>query len=222
MSLLPAIGRGILQMRIARVAALIFAVSACALVLSPHESRAWQSNLNGTANGNDEAYSVTTDAAGNVVAAGHILSGSSFDFAVAKLSGSSGGEIWRRTIPSGLAKSVVLDGAGDVLAAGNTSNGSTGQDFLVTKISGSTGIELWRANIDGSADTNTNQDFGQAIAVDGAGNAFAAGWTTNAPSDSDVTAVKLSPSGTILWRTNVSGGIADRARAIALDPAGDV
>jgi len=149
MSLLPAIGLGILQLRIARVAALIFAVSACALVLSPHESRAWQSNLNGTANGNDEAYSVTTDAAGNVVAAGHILSGSSFDFAVAKLSGASGGEIWRRTIPSGLAKSVVLDGAGDVLAAGNTSNGSTGQDFLVTKISGSTGSELWRRQIDG-------------------------------------------------------------------------
>src|SRR5205809_1856638 len=334
MSLLPAIGRGILQMRIARVAALIFAVSACALVLSPHESRAWQSNLNGTANGNDEAYSVTTDAAGNVVAAGHILSGSSFDFAVAKLSGASGGEIWRRTIPSGLAKSVVLDGAGDVLAAGNTSNGSTGQDFLVTKITGSTGselwrrqidgqgcdfspcpqddlnsvtrdaagnaiavgtlatgqrdftvikfrasdgaelwrasitgtgvnsfdegwaaavdgagdvlavgmminapdnisdltvvklrgtdgFELWRANIDGSADTFTNQDFGQAIAVDGAGDAFAGGWTTNAQDDSDLTVVKLSPSGTVLWRTNVDGGAADRARAVAVDPAGN-
>jgi len=338
MSLLPAIERGILQMRIARVAAIFFAVSACALVLSSHESQAWQNNLNGGANGNDEAYSVTTDAAGNIVAAGYTVSGSSGDFTVAKLSGANGGEIWRRTIPSGLAKSVVLDGAGDVLAAGNTSNGSTGQDFLLMKISGSTGselwrrqidgqgcdfspcqqddlqsvsrdaagnliaigtlqtsgvalsdltvikfrgsdgaelwrasingtgvnpkdegmaavvdgagdilavgmtinapdnisdltvvklrgtdgFELWRANIDGSADTFTNQDFGQAIAVDSAGDAVAGGWTTNAQDDSDLTVVKLSPSGTVLWRTNVNGGAADRARAIAVDPAGNV
>jgi len=94
-------------------------------------------------------------------------------------------------------------------------------DLTVVKLRGTDGFELWRANIDGSADTFTNQDFGQAIAVDGAGNAFAAGWTTNAQDDSDLTVVKLSSSGTVLWRTNVDGGAADRARAIAVDPAGN-
>ena len=31
---------------------------------------AWQSNINGTANGNDQALAVTVDSAGNVIAAG--------------------------------------------------------------------------------------------------------------------------------------------------------
>src|SRR5439155_15624641 len=179
----------------------------------------------------DDLNSVTRDAAGNAIAVGTLqTSGVALsDFTVIKVRASDGAELWRSGIngtgvnPTDEGWAAAVDGAGDVLAVGMTINAPDNiSDLTVVKLRGTDGFELWRANIDGSADTNTNQDFGQAIAVDGAGNAFAAGWTTNAPSDSDVTAVKLSPSGTILWRTNVSGGIADRARAIALDPAGDV
>jgi hypothetical protein len=48
-------------------------------------ARLWQQNLDGTANGFNEAYSVAVDKQGNVVAAGLTQNtGTDFDFTVAK------------------------------------------------------------------------------------------------------------------------------------------
>jgi len=151
---------------------------------------------------------VTTDAAGNVVAAGHTLSPSTGDFTVAKLSGASGGEMWR-TLDAGLAKSVVVDGAGDVLAAGNTDGGSTGQDFLVVKMSGSNGSEVWRRQIDGSGCdfSPCPQDDLNSVTRDAAGNAIAVGTLqTSGVAASDLTVIKFRGSdGAELWRASVNG-----------------
>jgi hypothetical protein len=110
----------------------------------------WRYVLNGTRNkGNDIARAVTVDDAGNVLAAGGIEnSGTSLDFTVVKLNGSSGAERWRATIDGAgtgddEAWAVTVDAAGDVVAAGGTSNTSTPisprSDFTVVKLRGTDG-----------------------------------------------------------------------------------
>src|SRR5262249_49782014 len=55
----------------------------CVFVLLCSQAWAWQANINGTANGADEALAVRVDAAGDVVAAGFTsATGSGSDFTV--------------------------------------------------------------------------------------------------------------------------------------------
>jgi len=150
------------------------------------------------ANGSGWANAVTVDAAGNVVAAGHIHAhntGTSSEFTVVKFDGASGAEFWRNMINAGandLANAVAVDAAGNVTAAGISENPNTGIDFIVVKFDGATGQELWRHLIDGSGpDSYDNYDSAHAVVVDAAGNVIAAGHTYNAGTGNDFTVVKL-------------------------------
>jgi len=80
----------------------------------------------------------------------------------------------------------------------------------------------------------SGNDFGSAVAVDGAGNAYVTGWTlsTNFPtanprqatpaSAQDAFVAKVSPNGSTLgYSTYLGGNNDDFGRAIAVDPAGN-
>jgi hypothetical protein len=188
----------------------------------------WRTILNGPANSSDEAFAVAVDAAGDVLAAGLTSnSATEVDGFVVKLAGASGTEQWRAVINGTAggddrAAAVAVDGAGDVVAAGATFNADTGLDFTVVKWSGGSGAEQWRAVING---TINGEDHAEAVALDGAGDVVAAGFTGNSGTGADFTAVKLSgPSGAEQWRALVDGAGegADQANAVAVDAAGDV
>ncbi len=102
--------------------------------------------------GREEAGDVTVDAAGDVVAAGHLEDfpgdqGTDLIFTVVKLSGATGEELWIQlldstTLPSSSvdhANFVTTDAAGDVIAAGVLI-----PDPILVKYSGTTGEEIWR------------------------------------------------------------------------------
>jgi outer membrane protein assembly factor BamB len=155
----------------------------------------WGRNLNGSASSIDQARAVTVDGMGNVVAAGSIRSTGTFDdFTVIKFDGATGDELWRTNINGSAnvrdeARAVMVDGMGNVVAAGSTRNTDTGfSDFTAVKLDGATGDELWRTNINGSANT---LDEAVAVAVDGAGDVVAAGFTQNTGTGTDFTVVKL-------------------------------
>jgi Thrombospondin type 3 repeat len=221
-------------MQIARITALALTVSACALFLFRHDTDAWWTNVNGTASLGEGALSVRTDAGGNVIAAGFTTNtGTGNDFTVVKLSGASGGEIWRRTLDnsasSDQANSLALDPADNILAAGNTQNNVTGRDMMVAKISGANGGELWRRQIDGTGGDfpEAPQDEARGVAVDGAGNVAVVGTLlTNSSALTDFTVLKLRASdGAELWRRGINGtGInsTDSGAAVAVDGSGDV
>ena len=98
----------------------------------------WQQNLNGTANGFDEALSVAVDNQGDVVAAGFTENtGHSRDFTVAKFD-RDGTLLWQQNLngtANGVdeALSVAVDNQGNVVAAGFTENTGTSFDFTVAK-----------------------------------------------------------------------------------------
>src|SRR5439155_1296494 len=99
----------------------------------------WQQNLNGTANGFDEALSVAVDNQGDVVAAGVTENtATSLDFTVAKFD-RDGALLWQQNLDGtdndccDEALSVAVDNQGDVVAAGVTLNTGTFLDFTVAK-----------------------------------------------------------------------------------------
>jgi len=185
----------------------------------------WRYVLN-PADGDDEAYAVAVDSAGDVVAAGYTSNTGPWDFTVVKLAGSTGAELWRYILNPAddfdLAFAVTVDAAGDVVAAGATQTAGTSTDFTVVKLAGPSGAERWRAAIAGSG---TGADAANAVTVDGVGDVVAAGWTDNSGTGGDFTVVKLAgPSGAERWRAAIDGtGTGDdQAWAVAVDGAGDV
>jgi uncharacterized delta-60 repeat protein len=188
-------------------------------------TRLWQQNLNGTANGHDDALSVAVDNDGNVVAAGFTQNtGTFFDFTVAKFD-RNGTLLWRQNLngtANGLdqARSVAVDHHGNVVAAGFTQNTGTSFDFTVAKFDRE-GTLLWQQNLNGTAN-----DFDEAfsVAVDHHGNVVAAGRTNNTGTSFDFTVAKFDPDGTLLWQQNLNGtaNSFDLAFSVAVDHHGNV
>ena len=202
----------------------------------------WRQEINGTANGDDQALAVAVDASGNVVAAGSTQNHRfTTDFTVFKFDGTSGAELWRqentgtRSFGNNQANAVTVDAAGNVVAAGVTNEINSNCDdfgcvtsFTVVKLDGVSGAVLWRRVI--------NSIFGfprfneaLAVAVDGAGNVVAAGFTQECSESSDCTqnftVVKLDGvSGAELWRRVISSATFrnDQANAVTVDAAGNV
>ncbi|RMF19405.1 MAG: hypothetical protein D6760_13105, partial [Deltaproteobacteria bacterium] len=193
-------------------------------------SELWRWERSGTAPGLDTAYSVAIDGSGDVLAAGTFEnSATNADFAVVKLDGATGTELWRREIDGSAntdeeAAAVVVDASGDVVVAGTLSSPATQDDFAVVKLDGTTGAELWRVLLDGSA--AAGNDAAYDVALDAGGNVFAVGRLKQSSSDADFAVVKLAgETGAELWRREIDGladSGSDGALRVAVDPAGDV
>jgi cysteine-rich repeat protein len=143
----------------------------------------------------DEAFGVAVDGAGDVVVAGMISNVATRDDGiVVKLDGATGTEKWRLVIDGENSRNddlnaVAVDAAGDVVAVGGLRNGGSGRDLAVLSIDGATGAERWRRSVDGGANGN---DVGFAAAVDGAGNALAAGRTRDGEAGDGFMVLKLT------------------------------
>ena len=213
----------------ARTGVVLFVVAVCAVFAGAPGAWGWQTNINGAVSLNDEARAATSDPNGDVVVSGFIQNaGGGADFAVVKVSGTTGAELWRRVIsgtasaPSGEVRAVAVDAAGDVVAAGAINNTGSLQDFTVVKLAGATGVELWRQVINGTASLN---DTARSLRLDGAGNVVAGGELQNTGTGMDFTVVKLAgTTGAELWRRQLDGTASgtDVARSVRLDAAGDV
>lgn len=127
---------------------------------------------------------------------------------------------------------VAVDSAGNALVTGETNSTdfagrnnsySGGQrDAFVLKVSPS-GELLWMTYLGGSAG-----EFGQGIALDGAGNALVTGRTDSTDftgrnnshyGGTDAFVLKVSPSGKLLWMTYLGGSRWDYGEGIAVDSA---
>ena len=184
-------------------------------------SELWRVEIDGTKSDNDRAHAAVIDAAGDVIAAGHLRnSGTGFDLTVVKLSGASGAELWRAEInalPGGdRALAMVLDPFGDVIAAG-----SLGGKFGLVKLAAATGAEIWRA----TAEPGTVL----SIALDGSGDVFAAGEVegTVYRFDQDYMVAKFSgATGAEAWRSRMRGSIySDRhakGQSVLVPGSGDI
>jgi hypothetical protein len=192
----------------------------------------------------DIAYAIAVDGSGNVYVAG--MSGATWgtpvdaytgdsDAFVARLN-SSGVLQWNTFIGSASndhAYAIAVDGSGNVFVAGYSGatwgtpvNAHAGgiHDAFVARLN-SSGVLQWNTFM-GSA----SNDGVHAIAVDGSGNVFVAGysratWGTpvNAFTGSDNAFVAmLNSSGVLQWNTFMGSAALDIAYAIAVDGSGNV
>lgn len=131
---------------------------------------------------------------------------------------------------------IASDAAGNVYLAGSAVIDSVSQTMgaIVAKLDPKASQYLYLTYFDSAANDQLS-----SIAVDSAGNAYVAGWTTNpnfplvggpgalgtAPtssSDARVFVAKLSPEGVIVFSVLIGGSAMAMARGIALTPQGQI
>jgi len=181
----------------------------------------WSVNFNfGNQNQADQFQDLALDSVGNAVIAGAFNDVSGFSEALAiKLDGDDGSVLWTYTKPVVGGESyfyaIARDSAGDWIAVGRIS-GTTRDPFAV-KLAGSTGTESWLYH--GAGDVIDGKDDLRAVAIDAAGNAYAAGRL----GDGDkFLAIKLDGvSGTETWRFTTTGTLATDNGAAAVTIASD-
>jgi len=145
---------------------------------------------------------------------------------------------------SDVAAGVAVDAAGDAYVAGYTNStpfttttgtlqrgfGGGNDDAFVTKLNAAGTAVVYSTYLGGNGD-----DQGAAIAVDGSGDAYVAGYTNsstfptahaaqgaNGGGPYDAFVIELNAAGNgLVYGTYLGGNNDDRARSIALDPAGN-
>lgn len=151
----------------------------------------WEARYNGTGNGDDYAYAIAVDGAGNVYVTGSSAGKSSGnDFATVKYD-KSGKLVWAKRFSGAgnrgdAAFAIAVDGKGNVYVTGESVGATSQRDILTIKYS-SAGNQVWvkRYNGQGNGD-----DSGFAIALDSAGNAHVSGYTQGSDSGMDFIVIK--------------------------------
>ena len=118
------------------------------------------------------------------------------------------------------ANGVAVDGAGNIYVTGFETSDDEGSNIWIRKLDPG-GNEIWTRTYNGSAGI---EDEGRAVAVDGEGNVYVAGFETPENEEPDIWARKYSPDGTPLWTETHDGpvGYIDGANAVTLDPDGNL
>jgi hypothetical protein len=116
------------------------------------------------------------------------------------------------------AQTVLTDQEDNIIVVGTCLGAGTGNDIGVVKYS-SDGTQQWFVTIAGSG---SNNDEAKGAGVDTAGNIYVTGSSGLFP-DYDILTVKLTPSGTEVWRRVYAGegGKADVPAGIVVDSAGN-
>ncbi len=185
----------------------------------------WISRYNGPGNAADDAYLVKVDNLGNVYVSGASTgSGSGLDYCVVKYN-STGVQQWasRYNGPGNATDEVYslqIDNSGNVYITGYSNGGASGDDMCTIKYN-SSGVQQWLVRYNGSAN---NDDYGNSIQIDGAGNSYITGAVTRTGSDLDYITIKYNANGNQIWAVfyNGPGNSEDFPSSNAIDANGNI
>jgi len=182
--------------------------------------RQWVARYTGERAGNDFAFAIAVDSAGNVYVTGESFS-SPIDAVMVTVKYDSVGErqwVARNDRP-GVGIAIAIGGAGSVYVTG--SNGAGTKEDYVTIAYDSAGQQQWIARYDGPGQ---DVDIAEAIALDQLGNVFVTGLSTGSAGDYDYATIKYDSAGQQQWvaRYNGPGNDWDSAIDIAVDQSGNV
>ncbi|MBS4015983.1 MAG: SBBP repeat-containing protein [Candidatus Latescibacteria bacterium] len=184
----------------------------------------WTRTYAGAGNNVDQANTIAVDASGNVYVTGYAYMTVNNDYLTIKYN-QNGDTIWtRRYNGSGngndVATAIAIDGSGNVYVTGR-SYGS-GSDMLTIKYAGN-GDSLWAKRYHGGQG-GLSADDARAIAIDGSGNVYVAGYCSRVTTGQDYAVIKYNASGDTCWMRfydNGSNG-ADQATSMTIDNSGNV
>ena len=176
---------------------------------------AWVRRYGGS--GQDWAYDMAVDGSGNV----YVTGCGGVGYATIKYY-PNGDTAWVRRYRSGgsedQAYAIALDDSGNAYVTGWSIGSSTSFDYATIKYYPN-GDTAWVRRYNGPGN---DDDWGQAIAVDGAGNVYVTGCSYGSGTYGDYATIKYHPNGDTAWvrRYNGPGNSDDRAFAISLDDSG--
>jgi hypothetical protein len=188
----------------------------------------WRTNYGGSAGGSlGQGNAIAVDGAGNVYVAGYVSVGffsTQTDALVLKFD-ANGVEQWARRYngpgdgPDGFSR-IAVDATGQVYVTGQSYG--TGVDWVTHKFAPD-GTLVWTRRQSGAG---AFDDFAVDVALDLSGNLIVTGTTRNRGDSitNDITTLKYSPAGAVLWTTTYSGTALsdDLVLDMAIDAGGDI
>ncbi|MBE0433562.1 SBBP repeat-containing protein [candidate division WOR-3 bacterium] len=180
----------------------------------------WISRYNGPGNSTDSPKAISVDGFGNVYVTGESQgAGTDWDYATVKYD-SLGDTVWVRRYDGpnssyDQAQALAVDGAGNVYVTGISYSTASSTDFLTIKYYPN-GDTAWVRSYNGPSNF---YDEAYAIAVDGAGNVYVAGWSIGTGTSYDYVTIKYNAAGDMVWIGIYNGpdNGSDYASAIAVD-----
>jgi hypothetical protein len=178
----------------------------------------------------DTAYSVATDASGNIFVSGKTAgdlgatNAGGDDAFLSKLD-SSGNVSWTRQIGTSTddsCDSVAVDAFGNAYITGSTrgdlgGSNAGGTDVFLSKFD-SAGDEVWRVQ-SGTSDWEEGWD----VAVDASGNVYVCGGRGEVnPNIRDAHLTKFDSDGNEIWTTQLAASATDTSYSVAVDDDGNV
>lgn len=192
----------------------------------PDGNLLWQRFYDGTGRG-DYVERAAVDGEGNVYLMGPSTGegGLLFEYAVVKYD-AEGRDLWVRRFTQGPDGALPVDMAvaadGTVHITGiAAADGGDSREIATLKYSPG-GERLWAVSFSASL-PGQDKDTVTAIAVDGEGNAYVAGWAwVTDKGRRDFLVLKYDPDGNLVWRKSWGGRGDDLAYGISVDGAGTV
>ncbi|TKJ37622.1 hypothetical protein CEE37_14015 [candidate division LCP-89 bacterium B3_LCP] len=187
----------------------------------------WVARYNGPSFGSDEAQALVVDMAGNTCVTGWSQN-MFFDFDYTTvLYDPMGVQLWvhRYNGPAAsgdLATDIALDPSGNFCVTGISYGGAALSNDIATLVINPAGATVWVNRYDWVGE----DDGGEAVAVDPAGNVYVTGYSANFPGlfpDFDYATIMYSATGAQLWVSRYDGPISedDKAKDIEVDVYGN-
>ena len=179
---------------------------------------AWDRKFDGGAD--DFVTDFALDAAGNAILLGISVNSAGNDDIKLLKYGIDGTLAWQQTWSTSgddEGYALALDKAGNAFVTGYVNGASGKGDAKTIKFAAATGAIAWQQTYDGG-----NDDSGQSVAVDAAGNAIVAIQSQNASGNYDFRTIKYAAAdGSVLWSKSFDGGGDDFVYQAAVDAAGN-
>jgi uncharacterized delta-60 repeat protein len=183
----------------------------------------WSQSFQGTGNKDENGNAIAALTGGGVIVAGTEQDSESQSDALGLTYTTAGSQGWRSDYHgqgdnSDNVNAIVVDASANTYLAGYMNSRNDLRDMCVIKLN-SSGDTLWVRTYNGS---DNGIDEATDLKVDNSGNVYVTGYTKESTTDYDITTLKYSPTGALLWVAKFDNGAVsgeDKGAKLILDPS---